>query len=139
MTHITCRLTAENRDQLGNPTLGNRVRATFTFFMDAGGSSHERACTRTASSYSVRISGCDESCCSPTASDVVRLPNVVQHAIRPYSCAANSCVKAKFHYTDPTGPDRTRTDPHGLFLETRAADPGLRQSPRTLSGPVGPV
>ena len=33
MTHITCRLTAKNRDQLGNPTLGNRVWATFTYFM----------------------------------------------------------------------------------------------------------
>jgi len=32
MTHITCRLTAKNRDQLQNPTLGNRVWATFTFF-----------------------------------------------------------------------------------------------------------
>jgi len=31
MTHITCRLTAKNWDQLRNPTLGNRVRATFTF------------------------------------------------------------------------------------------------------------
>jgi len=31
MTHVTCRLTAKNRDQLRNPTLGNRVRATFTF------------------------------------------------------------------------------------------------------------
>ena len=31
MTHITCRLTAENRDQLRNPTLGNRLWATFTF------------------------------------------------------------------------------------------------------------
>ena len=40
-------------------------------------------------------------------------------------------LKAKFHYTGPTGPDRTRTDPHGLcrrpartqlsFAETRAA------------------
>ena len=29
MTHVTCRLTAKNRDQLRNPTLGNRVRATF--------------------------------------------------------------------------------------------------------------
>ena len=29
MTHITCRLTAKNRDQLRNPTLGNRVWATF--------------------------------------------------------------------------------------------------------------
>ena len=25
MTHVTCRLTAKNRDQLQNPTLGNRV------------------------------------------------------------------------------------------------------------------
>jgi len=32
MTHVTCRLTAKNRDQLRNPTLGNRVWATFTFY-----------------------------------------------------------------------------------------------------------
>jgi len=32
MTHVTCRLTAKNRDQLRNPTLGNRVWAIFTFF-----------------------------------------------------------------------------------------------------------
>ena len=32
MTHVTCRLTTKNRDQLRNPTLGNRVLATFTFF-----------------------------------------------------------------------------------------------------------
>ena len=33
MTHISCRLTAKNRDQLRNPTLGNREGpwATFTF------------------------------------------------------------------------------------------------------------
>ena len=31
MTHVTGRLTAKNRDQLRNPTLGNRVWATFTF------------------------------------------------------------------------------------------------------------
>jgi len=29
MTHVTCRLTAKNRDQLRNPTLGNRVWTTF--------------------------------------------------------------------------------------------------------------
>jgi len=34
MTHVTCRLTAaKNRDQRRNPTLGNGVRATFTFFV----------------------------------------------------------------------------------------------------------
>ena len=31
MTHVTCRLAAMNRDRLRNPTLGNRVWATFTF------------------------------------------------------------------------------------------------------------
>jgi len=31
MTHVTCRLTANNRDQLWSHTLGNRVWATFTF------------------------------------------------------------------------------------------------------------
>ena len=33
MTHVACRLTAKNRDQLRNSTLGNRVRATFAFFL----------------------------------------------------------------------------------------------------------
>ena len=31
MIHVTCRLTAKIRDQLRNPTLGNRVRADFAF------------------------------------------------------------------------------------------------------------
>jgi len=31
MTHVTCRLTATNRDQLRNSTLGDRVWTTFTF------------------------------------------------------------------------------------------------------------
>jgi len=34
MTHVTCRLTAKNRDQLRNPTIGNRVWATF-FYPDS--------------------------------------------------------------------------------------------------------
>jgi len=34
MTHVTCRLTAKNRDQLRDPTLGNyRLWATFTFLV----------------------------------------------------------------------------------------------------------
>ena len=35
MTHVTCRLTAENRDQLRNLTLGDRVWATFTFLTES--------------------------------------------------------------------------------------------------------
>jgi len=31
MTHVTCRLTAKNRDQLQHPTLGNRVWANFLY------------------------------------------------------------------------------------------------------------
>ena len=52
MTHVTCRLTAKNRDQLRNPTLGNRVWATFTFF------SHTQACSR------LLHGGAEEPCCS---------------------------------------------------------------------------
>ena len=37
MTHVNCRLTAKNRDQLQNPTLGNRVWATFTVTLDVDG------------------------------------------------------------------------------------------------------
>ena len=33
MTHVTCRLTAKNLDQLRNPMLGNPVWATFTFLL----------------------------------------------------------------------------------------------------------
>ena len=32
MTHVTCRLTAENRDQLQNHTLGDRVWSTFLLY-----------------------------------------------------------------------------------------------------------
>jgi len=38
LIHVTCRLTAKNWDQLWNPTLGNRVWATFTFFTCCRGS-----------------------------------------------------------------------------------------------------
>jgi len=40
ITHVTCRLTAKNRDQLRNPTLGNRVWVTFAFLSVAVASGH---------------------------------------------------------------------------------------------------
>jgi len=43
MTHVTCRLTAKNQDQRQNPTLGNQVWATFTFFTRRGQDSPELA------------------------------------------------------------------------------------------------
>jgi len=33
MTHVTCRPTAKNQDQLRSHTLGNRAWASFTFFI----------------------------------------------------------------------------------------------------------
>ena len=36
MTHVTCKLTAKNRDQLRNPTLCNPVWATFAFLAAVG-------------------------------------------------------------------------------------------------------
>jgi len=45
MTHDTCRLTAQNRDQLRNPTLGNRVWAAFLQF-DYGGAARRCAASR---------------------------------------------------------------------------------------------
>jgi len=37
MTHVACRLTAKNQDQNRNPTVGNRVWASFTFTQICGG------------------------------------------------------------------------------------------------------
>ena len=55
-----------------------------------------------------------------------RMPRVITLS-QPASqvCSPPCCsllIKAKFHYTDLTGPSRT-------FSRDRAADPGLRQSP----------
>ena len=37
MTHITCRLTAKNRNHLQNPTVGNQAWATFTLMQPCAG------------------------------------------------------------------------------------------------------
>jgi len=42
MTYVTCRLTAKNWDQLRNPTLGNRVWATFITSKGDGSGREER-------------------------------------------------------------------------------------------------
>ena len=55
-----------------------------------------------------------------------------------------SVVKAKFHYWRPTGPDRTRADPHGparTLSETRTDQRSFSEIRvvRVRAGPVGPV
>jgi len=44
---------------------------------------------------------------------------------------------AKFHYTDPTGPARTRTDPNDPIPEKLRWS--VRVSNKVCAGPVGPV
>ena len=54
MTHVTCRLTAKNRDQLRDPALGNRIWATFTFLIVSAKLIHSLS-TSTASKMVVAI------------------------------------------------------------------------------------
>ena len=48
MTHVTCRLTAKNRDLLRNPTLVNQVWATFLLLLFIGSSSSQPAYLRSS-------------------------------------------------------------------------------------------
>ena len=64
MTDVTCRLTAKNRDQLRNPTLGNRVWASFTFLyreINAVSPLPWRRCCRNLTVTSSRDSDCSAS------------------------------------------------------------------------------
>ena len=124
MTHATCKLTAKNRDQLRNPTLGNRVWATFTFLMyiDAAKSSRSGAYSSAATGSIMLVFLCPNS---------TRLAQPDFVAGRVWSC--------RFHYMDRTGPDRTcprlqpvlrqslaritTTRTHGLVCDPTRADP----------------
>jgi len=57
MTHVTSTLTAKNRDQLRNHTLGNRVWATFTVLQGRGDSPAE-AMSRTLAAPVSAMVGC---------------------------------------------------------------------------------
>jgi len=64
MTHVTCRLTNENRDQLRNPTLGNRIWATFSGQPSSqrrsAGGTWQQAYTGGARSFPPLVHGDDE-------------------------------------------------------------------------------
>jgi len=212
MTHVTCRLTAKNRDRLRNPALGNRVSAKFTFSIDAGdfrgaqisamnGGDSTPSSVSPASSASVAgtepgcrggrgpVIGrgpCREPLWTADAAEAdadTHFPSLAErarastrHVIRnglaspthsahasffrpsqsssPSSSRASAdrrakkvsiFIIAKFHYTGPTGPDRTCTD----FFATRVSEKlrwvraGVRQSPcgsaRVRSGPCSGI
>ena len=72
----------------------------------------------------------------------------VAAVIRAFPFVQSCCSKAKFHYTGPTGPDRTHANPHGparTLSETRTdpteflGDPAAKKSVRVRAGPVTPV
>ena len=50
MIYVTCRLTAKNRDQLRDPTVGNRVWASFTFTFSTSDHARTHDTALTASS-----------------------------------------------------------------------------------------
>jgi len=197
MTHVTCRLTAKNRDQLRNPALGNRVSAKFTISIDAcdfrgaqisamNGGDSTPSSVSPASSASVAgtepgcrggrgpVIGrgpCREPLWTADAAEAdadTHFPSLAERArastrhvvrnglaspthsahasfFRPSQSSSPSSrasadrrankvsifIRAKFHYTGPTGPDRTCTD----FFAARVSEKlrwvraGLRQRP----------
>ena len=64
----------------------------------------------------------------------LELKRLLANKLAEFSCSLelSRSIKAKFHYTGPTGPDRTRTDfvgdPHGPSGVARR--PGPQKSPR---------
>jgi len=72
----------------------------------------------------------------------------VAAVIRAFPFVQSCCLKAKFHYTGPTGPDQTHANPRGparTLSETRTdpteflGDPAAKKSVRVRAGPVTPV
>ena len=137
MIHVTCRLTAKNRDQLQNPMLGNRVWATFTFFTGTscrqletrletvGTQTSEKV--REPAHMSVSSGGCRArgvdyrpSCCIPAA--------LFQHCRLSFQPPASLCVggaelsmgpfcvtrsNPTYQLTDPTQPNTLQVEQFG--------------------------
>ena len=103
MTHMTCRLTAKNRDQLQNPTLGNRVWATFFipisvifYFLTT-----LYACV---SLWRILVFFSWRSCWRKTRSSVRQLSSYCQTATSPLRCHSTLSVNTPqtFHSTAST-------------------------------------
>jgi len=60
MTHVTCKLTAKNWDQLWNPMLGNRVQMGYLYFFSLAVSKGMRAvklCTNKIVQFLTGVAG----------------------------------------------------------------------------------
>jgi len=62
MTHVTCRLTAKNRDRLRNPTLGNRVWASFFYLSRRQRSSYSATVHSEITNRKSHIATCGSQC-----------------------------------------------------------------------------
>jgi len=134
MTHITCRLTAKNREQLRNPMLGNRVWATFLLQLE----------------YITKINGNDESvfsygdnvalpahhcCCGPVlpwqrpCSSQLISPTCLAQSSKPAACCCSGRIgetdgQTPYHYRDPalhtmqTVPIRNESVPKIIINDT---------------------
>ena len=85
------------------------------------------------------FSACDRDVVALELNSTTRTRTRTRHGPDTDIVRARCRVRAKFHYTDPTGPDRTRTDFFAAKLRWVRA--GLRQSPcgsvRVRAGQVG--
>jgi len=101
MTHVTCRLTAN--DQLRNPTLGSRVMATFAFLFSKSSPwlTDRSVCRCVCVQVSIRVRrtttrvarahASDRRSSSPsTSSPAIGLPSTGSNAVPPFCSASTS-------------------------------------------------
>ena len=104
MTHVTCRLTAKNRDQLRNPTLGNRVWATFTF-LDAQTRRQKHTGRQTRSSrYSAPVLRRSLTDLPSTTATPRVLLGADMAATCVHSCVSGSYRSTELRYDHPSWP-----------------------------------
>ena len=77
ITHVTCRLTVKNRDQLRNPTLGNRVCAVFFTRVGLPNAQSDIQTSERATHISCPFDACDICCFAGALSALKKTPRNV--------------------------------------------------------------
>ena len=116
MTHVTCRLTAENRNQLRNPTLGNRVWVTFTFLHTVV---DIRRRPRSGTAPLVGQSDAVSNPCRPLSSVPEHAPLFASPLPSPLCADVTSSVKPEVGLHSVSRDRQRRTEPrHGQHART---------------------
>ena len=120
MTHVTCRLTAKNWDQLRNLTLGNRVWATFTFFSAAVHATIGSGCGVYVESGGQVASYC----ASPSSSAASHSHQQARHA-PPYAAGYAQTLPASSQYRSTQPHSQTSGSPLAVngLLDGTDVDP----------------